>query len=62
MALCPWHHTFKVTYTLKGDMNKGPGKRIALVEAANSSMAWQQVQDENGGPLECQVWRADQID
>ena len=61
MALCPWHHTFKVYYKLKGDVS-GPGMRITYVEAANSGMAIFQVQDENGGPLNCQVWKAEQVD
>lgn len=60
MATCPWHHTYKVTYTLKGDV--GCGKRVVLVESASAGMAKQQVIEENGGPLNCMPWSAVPID
>lgn len=61
MAMCPWHHTYKVYYKLKGDVS-GPNRRIDFVEAASSGMAWQQVEEQNGGPLNCQVWKVEQVD
>ena len=60
MAICSWHHTYKVTYRLKGDV--GSGKRVTLVEAASVGMAMQQVVEENGGPLNCMPWSAVPVD
>jgi hypothetical protein len=60
MAMCPWHHTYKVTYTLREDV--GSGKRIAYVESPNEGMAKFKVVEDNGGPYACTAWRAEQVD
>ena len=62
MAMCSWHHTYKVTYRMKKE-NGFPGPfQIDYVEAPNKGMAMFQVADNHGGALNCQVWKAEQVD
>ena len=62
MAMCSWHHTYKVTYETKKANGWWSGYKIEYVEAATSGMAAQQVIQSYGGPLECRVWKAEQVD
>lgn len=63
MAICPWHHTYKVVYELKQSNGFWEGtKKVDYVEAAMEGIAKQQVIDSYGGPLKCQVWSVQKVD
>lgn len=62
MAICSWHHTYKVVYTTKENNGFSSSRKVDFVEAAMEGLARQQVIEAHGGPLKCSVWSVQQID